>query len=643
MTIESDDNPILHLQNCQGCNIQRTKAPKGTDTFLSITGAQSGNIELKDLYLGYAKHKVVLGPEVPANEIKGDDVIKEQSPGAKDSSITVFPPTIFGVAPHDMMKHYLENKIDGAISSWRKEVNSLHSITEIRAYQDSLKSKFRNALGAFPGRTPLNSEVTGQLARPGYHVEKVLFESQPFHYVSSNCFVPESNRFSPPYPAVLVPCGHSFEGKAYESYQTMGALLALNGMVALVYDPVEQGERLQVINKEGQSKYWGTDAHNRINVSSCLLGKGTATFEIWDGIRGIDYLQSRTDVDGTRIGCTGNSGGGTQTTYLMALDDRIDVAAPSCFITDIESIIHTLGLQDAEQNIFGQMAYGMDHSDYLIMRAPKPTMIAAGIHDFFDIRGTERSFDSAKRIYDQFGSVQKLKLFKNNAAHNYNRSQREAIVTFFVKYLYGKEEQIREPEIQPFSDQELTCSPDGQVMLMKDARSVYDINTAEALHLKKNRETLKKRTTKKQMLREIRGLTHIRRLNELPDPGIEYRGEFARDGFIIKKIIFHPEEGIVLPALFYVPERLSEHAPVLYLHEQGKSTASEHGSIVEDAGFGLGHTGIWRDQTSGTAVFSTGIWGGWTRYHGSLPFGQIICGDALRRYLNLQPVVVGYL
>ena len=580
VTIECEDNPVLHLINCKKCNIQKTKAPEGTDTFLVVSGALSRDIELKDLYLGYAEHKVVLGAEVSADEISGDDILQEKISEEKDSAFTVLPSSIDGVKPHNMMKHYLENKIEDAISSRSREVNSLNSLKAIKAYQDSLKSKFRYALGAFPERTPLNPKVTGVLKRPGYHVEKVLFESQPYHYVSAICFVPESERFSPPYSAVLVPCGHSSNGKAYESYQKMGALLALNGMIALVYDPIEQGERLQVINEKGQSKYWGTDAHNRINVSSSLLGKGTATFEIWDGIRGIDYLQSRPDVDGTNIGCTGNSGGGTQTAYLMVLDDRIDAAAPSCFITDIESLVHTLGIQDAEQNIFGQVTLCMDHPDYLIMRAPKPTLIAAGIHDFFDIQGTGRSFNSAKRIYNQFGLGTNLELFKNNAGHNYNREQREAIVSFLVKHLRGKEEQIKEPEIQPFTEQELTCSPDGQVMLMKDARSVYDINSDEALQLENDREKLRKSTSLKQVLQKIREHTQIRTLDELQSPSIEYRGEFKSDGVIIKKMIFHSEEGIVLPALFYVPEKLSERAPVLYLHELGKNTASVQGSIV---------------------------------------------------------------
>ena len=92
-------------------------------------------------------------------------------------------------------------------------------------------------------------------------------------------------------------------------------------------------------------------------AASCS-GSNTARFEIWDGMRAIDYLQSRPEIDPQRIGCTGNSGGGTQTSYLMALDDRIHAAAPSCYITSLPRLLATIGPQDSEQHLFGQLAVG---------------------------------------------------------------------------------------------------------------------------------------------------------------------------------------------------------------------------------------------------------------------------------------------
>ncbi len=178
----------------------------------------------------------------------------------------------------------------------------------------------------------------------------------------------------PPFPGVLVPCGHSDNGKAAEAYQRACILLAKNGMAVLCYDPIGQGERFQLLDAQGKPVIRGTTEHTMAGIGALLVGRQAASYRIWDGIRGLDYLASRPEVDPERLGCTGNSGGGTMTAYLMALDDRIAVAAPSCYITSLERLFATIGPQDAEQNITGQVAAGMEHADYITMRAPKPTL-----------------------------------------------------------------------------------------------------------------------------------------------------------------------------------------------------------------------------------------------------------------------------
>ncbi|MBN2272234.1 MAG: acetylxylan esterase, partial [Sedimentisphaerales bacterium] len=302
-----------------------------------------------------------------------------------DQDLRVLPETIDGITPGNMMNHYLRAQAARRFEIWKQQYEQRKTPEQIAEYQRQIRAKFIEAIGEFPQRTPLNPQITGLIKRKGYHVEKIIFESQPKHYVSALLFMPERRRRQRPYPGVLIPCGHSRNGKASDAYQTMGALLALNGMAALVFDPIDQGERSQMPSQ--LPELWGTRAHTMIGVGSILLGRNTAWFEIWDGMRGIDYLQSRKEVDPTRIGCTGNSGGGTQTSYLMSLDDRIIAAAPSCYITNLYERILELGAQDAEQNIFGQLQFGMDHADYLMLRAPTPILICAATKDFFDIRG----------------------------------------------------------------------------------------------------------------------------------------------------------------------------------------------------------------------------------------------------------------
>lgn len=491
--------------------------------------------------------------------------------------LSVLPEKIDGVAPAKMMSHYLLGLADREFKHWKQQYEQRTTPKQIAEYQNRLREKFKETLGGFPKRTPLNPKITGTISRNGYTVEKVVFESQPKHYVTGILFLPDASKHKPPYPGVLVPCGHSSNGKASNAYQTMGALLALNGMVGFVFDPIDQGERGQLLSK--WPKLIGTRAHTMLGVGSTLLGCNTARFEVWDGMRAIDYLQSRPEVDPERIGCTGNSGGGTQTSYLMSLDDRIVAAAPSCYITSFERLLNTIGPQDAEQNIHSQIAFGMDHADYLMMRAPIPILICAATKDFFDINGVWDTFRYAKRLYSRMGYAERIELLENDAGHNYNQIQRQGVVRWMARWLLKKDEPIIEPEITLLSEEEIKCAPEGQVMLMDGARSTYDLNRDYEKDLDEHRKKLWEKEDRADMLKKVRQIAGIRKLSDLPKPEIISIGFIQRDGYQIKKMIVKPEEGIALPALMFVPEGNISRS-VLYLHEKGKEVdASPSGPI----------------------------------------------------------------
>lgn len=495
-------------------------------------------------------------------------------------NLSVLPKEIYGFKKNEMMNHYLRRQVQEEFENWKGEYERRKKPEQITEYQKCLREKFIEAIGGLPERTALNPRITGVIHRDGYKVEKVIFESQPKHYVSAVLFLPDSQIHKPPYPGVLIPCGHAQKAKGHPTYQTMGALLALNGMAALVFDPIDQGERSQL--PEYWPKLWGVEAHNMIGVGSILLGRNTASFEIWDGMRGIDYLQSRPEVDPKRIGCTGNSGGGTQTSYLMALDDRIIAAAPSCYITNFYERLLDLGAQDAEQNIFGQLAFGMDHADYLMMRAPTPILICAATKDFFDIRGTWSSFRYAKRLYTRLEFAERIDLLENPAGHNYNRIQRQGVVRWMARWLLKKDEPITEPQIQLLSDEEIQCTPQGMVMLLEGARSTYDLNRDFENQLANHRKKVWSKTNHNELLNRVRKIAGIRRSAALPKPEVEKLGNINRCGYHIEKLIIKPEYGIYLPALMFVPEQLSSNSPVLYLHEEGKAKdAAAEGPIEE--------------------------------------------------------------
>ena len=494
--------------------------------------------------------------------------------------LTVLPEKIDGVAPQEMMSHYLLRQIDEAWARWQAEYEKIKSPEEITAYQERVRAYFIEALGGFPERTSLNPQVTGVIQREGYRVEKVIFESQPKLYVTAALYLPESDRFEPPYPGVLVPCGHAEDAKAHEEYQTMGASLACHGMAALVFDPIEQGERMQLLKDDGKWITWGTNAHTLAGIGSILLGRNTATFEIWDGMRAIDYLQSRPEVDPDRIGCTGNSGGGTQTSYLMALDDRIKAAAPSCYLNYQARQLRT-ATGDAEQNIFGQLAFGMDHPDYLMMRAPLPILICAATKDFFDINATWVTFRYAKRLYSGMGHSVRIDLLENNAEHNFNKLQRTGVLRWMARWLLGKDEPLDEPEIELISDEEMHCTPRGQVMLLEGARSTYDLNEDYEKELAEQRRELWANTDRGELLEQVRQIVGIHKLADLPTPEVEQIDTVQRDGYSIDKLILKPEEGIYLPALLFTPDKPEAGQAVLYVHEEGKAEDAKPGGPIE--------------------------------------------------------------
>ncbi|MFN7561565.1 MAG: alpha/beta hydrolase family protein [Prosthecobacter sp.] len=467
-----------------------------------------------------------------------------------------------------------------------------------KAWQEERRAFFLERIGGLPERTRLNPQITGTLTGKGYRVEKIILETRPAFHLTANLYLPDT---PPPWPAVLVPCGHSHEGKAVGQYQLICMLLARHGMAAMCYDPIGQGERYQMLDLAKERAVFDdaphvkvphpnvrlmcTTEHTMTAISSALIGANAAQFRIWDGMRVIDYLQSRPDILADKIGCTGNSGGGTETAYLMALDDRILAAAPGCYLTTFKKLIETKGPQDGEQNIAGQIAFGMDEADYCIMRAPKPTLICAGTRDVtFDFGGTWELFRDAKRFYSRIGHPDMIDLAAPDAPHGFTLQLREAVTRFMARHLLGKDIVVREIEKLPdsFDDnqlrdlskpdwtpEQLQCTPKGQVRLLPGERSVFQINAETAAKLKKTRESgLGPKTI----------IEAIGASETISEPQVESIGKIAREGFSIEKLALKVENAFQLPALLYTPAKPNGQS-ILYLH--GESLKADSDAIEQ--------------------------------------------------------------
>jgi dienelactone hydrolase len=403
--------------------------------------------------------------------------------------------------PNKMLYTYLVGEARKHFDARRKEIASLKTPADVARRQNRLRESFVEALGGFPEKTPLNAKVTGKGDRDGYRFEKVIYESRPDHHVTAILYLPEGRG---PFPGVLFPCGHSDEGKGYPEYQRACILLAKNGIAVLCFDPISQGERVQLLKPDGKPAIGrGTTEHTMAGVSALLVGQCTASYEIWDGIRSIDYLASRPEVDPARLGCLGNSGGGTQTSYLMALDDRIACAVPNCYITSLERLFETIGPQDAEQNIPGQVAFGLEHADYLFLRAPRPTQINAATRDFFDIQGSWTTFREAKQIYGLLGFGERVDLSEINDTHAISRPMRQAALRWFRRWLAGVDDAPVETDFQIAKDSDLWCTSSGNAVSELHGKTVFDLIADRERELAGNRGRLAKEVLLKEVARLI--------------------------------------------------------------------------------------------------------------------------------------------
>jgi len=483
--------------------------------------------------------------------------------------------------PQDMMKEYLNKSAMVYLKSLEENPNRFPEKENIELYKNEKRELYWSLLGGKPDVTPLNPVVVRKGTKSTYRYEVLYFESQPNFYVSAVLFLPLSE---PPYPCLMVPCGHSQEAKGYSEYQKLCILLSKNGIASLIYDPPGQGERITFLKADGSPDVWGTAEHTILGLGCILLGENYARYEIWDGIRAIDYLETRVEIQKDKIACSGNSGGGTQTAYLMALEPRIYAAAPSCYLTSWERLLNTIGPQDAEQNIFSQIKYGYDHSEYLFMHAPNPVLICSATKDFFDITGTWTTFRAAKRLYAKLGVNSMCDLIEVDTQHGLGKSLREEIVERMLLWLKGitkeVEEQIEENEL--LTKEEYQVCKGGNIREILGSKTVIDINRYKEKICAQSRNTTWASFTLEQKQSKVREIINVDDWDNIPEPKVVELEQIDKKSFpeakSITPIVISPEDGIFLPG-YLLEAKQSVSKVVIYTRPEGKSKDID---LIED-------------------------------------------------------------
>ena len=306
------------------------------------------------------------------------------------------------------LANYLDDIAAKETAARRATIAAINTRPQAEARQREVRKKILTLIGGLPEKTPLNAKVLGTTQADGFRIEKILYESQPNFPITALLYLPDSKPSAKPnsqqkLPAIVVAPGHYFTGKA--SDYTFASTFARNGFAVLSYEPIGQGERLQYPDPADPNQTLlkaSTGEHGEAGLQPTLIGDALARTFAWDGIRAVDYLTSRPEIDPARIGAFGCSGGGTMTALLGALDTRVHAIAVACYLTSFDTLLPTLGPQDAEQSTPNFIASGLDFPDWVEVAAPRPYAIISTAQDMFPYAGALATASEARRFYALF-------------------------------------------------------------------------------------------------------------------------------------------------------------------------------------------------------------------------------------------------
>ena len=328
--------------------------------------------------------------------------------------------------------------------------NTLSGLTDAAAWRSQIPERRRqymammgldDALPERGDRPPLNPRVTGTLEREGYRIEKLYYESLPKLYVTANLYVPTNVK--DPAPGVIYVCGHS--GTQKVNYQAHARRFAQLGFVTLIVETVQLGEVRGYHHgpyREGWFHWYSR-------------GYTPAGIELLNGIRGLDLLEERPEVDPLRLGVTGISGGGATSWWLAAGDERIKCAAPVCGTATLASHIIDRTVDGHCDCMWWINTYLWDLADIGALIAPRPLMVASANRDaIFTIASIREVCERLRSLYGSLGALANIALVETPGPHSYHERSRTAIFSWFLRHLQQRE--VAPEDVGDIDDSEQT-------------------------------------------------------------------------------------------------------------------------------------------------------------------------------------------
>ena len=314
-------------------------------------------------------------------------------------------------------------------------------------------------LWPMPAKTPLNAKIFGKVTHGDYSVEKVYFQTYPGFYLAGNLYRPVGKGVGP-FPAILNPHGHSEHGRLEDSTNSSTVARCVNfarqGMIAFAYDMVGYNDT-HFPESPGGPPFYASHRNFATNDATCQLWSVSLMgLQTWNSIRALDFVASLPDADKKRLAVTGESGGGTQTYMLGAVDNRLAAQAPVVMVS------HTMQGGCGCENMPGLR---VEYSNVEIAAAacPRPQILVAATGDWTKTTPTMEG-PAIKHVYDLFGAASKLRYTRFEAPHNYNQTSREAVYRWFDHWLLKlPDKPVKELAYKKESDEKLRVFPDGKL------------------------------------------------------------------------------------------------------------------------------------------------------------------------------------
>jgi len=477
----------------------------------------------------------------------------------------------------DMLLSYLAKKTNALAADWNRKRAQIRTPAAMEERNRFVRARCIEMIHGLPERSPLDPVTVRVHERDGYRIENIMFQSRPNFWVTASLYVPTTGQG--PFPGIISPCGHYPLARLYPTYQFMYMGLVKEGFVVLAYDPIGQNERRYFWNPETKQNEIGgpvTWEHSLPGQLLLLLGEDLTHYRIWDGMRAIDYLLTRPEVDPRRIGCCGQSGGGTLTTFISALDERVQCAAAH------EGGMHrrwpieirpetVLGTGDTEQHFFPAAIHGIDLTDLSIAIAPRPLL--STIEQFNP--GFNAAARDVKARYELLGVAEKFSTVEAVDPHDMTMKLRLANTNWFCRWFYNRRGPAVEPDFKLETAADMNCTPNGSIRYSGKGDTIY------SLILKKQAHLPPAAPSNADLQQSIKTLLRYRRSGAPLAPRAV--AITSRRYYRIEKLEFLSEPGIYLPAWVFVPEKRGEdRSALLYINERGKEAEVLEFELLEE-------------------------------------------------------------